>query len=217
MKKSLSIVIPVHNVQSSIGAEVDRLLEIVSDLTTDFELMIVDDGSTDGTEEVLYEISCRFPQVRSRRYTPQRGKATAIDLGVAAAAGEVVMIQDMDRKLTTEDIQSLWAMHIDASIAHGAAVPQRPARQVLPPTLVVPKQTKPAKPLLPNDPQPLPQDLLSRLSDWGADIAELESLTEVSLPAEEVTAATQEVVQPPAPRLKMPRFLRRIQEFATGE
>lgn len=210
MKKSLSIVIPVHNVQSSIVAEVDRLLEIVSDLTTDFELMIVDDGSTDRTEEVLYEISCRYPQVRSRRYTPQRGKATAIDLGLAAAAGEVVMIQDMDRKLTTEDIQSLWAMHIDASVARSGTA----RRQVQPPTLVVPQ---PAKPLLPNDPQPLQQDLLSRLSSWGADISELESLTEISQPAEEVRAAKHEVVQPPAPRLKMPRFLRRIQDFATGE
>jgi len=215
VKKSLTIVIPVHNVQSSIVAEVDRLLEIVSDLTNDFELMIVDDGSTDGTEEVLYEISCRYPQVRSRRYTPRQGKATAIDMGLAAAAGEIVMIQDMDRKLTTEDIQSLWAMHFDASAAHSRSMPTSPAPRPVNPQPVTPSQ--PTKPLLPGDPQPLEHDLLSRLSSWGADISELESLTEVSQPAEEVSATMNQPVQPPAPRLKMPRFLRRIQEFATGE
>ncbi len=202
VKKSLSIVIPVHNVQSIIVGEVDRLLEIVADLTSDFELMIVDDGSTDGTEEVLYEISCRYPQVRSRRYTPKQGKATAIDLGLAAAAGEVVMIQDMDRPLSTDDIHSLWAMHIDASLA---AQPQPQ------------KAIEPVKPLLPGDPQPLNQDLLAKLSSWGADISELESLTETIQPQAAQPQAKHEVVQAPAPKLKMPRFLRRIQEFATGE
>jgi len=214
VKKSLTIVIPVHNVQSSIVAEVDRLLEIVADLTTDFELMIVDDGSTDGTEEVLYEISCRYPQVRSRRYTPRQGKATAIDLGLAAAAGEIVMIQDMDRKLTTEDIHGLWAMHFDASAAHAQTAPARPSPQ---PAAPEPARQSPSKPLLPEDPEPLPQDLLSRLSNWGADVSELESLTEVSRPQQGVLASSSEPVQPPAPRLKMPRFLRRIHDFATGE
>lgn len=204
MKKSLSIVMPVHNVQSSIVREVDRLLEIVADVTADFELLIVDDGSTDGTEEVLYEITCRFPQVRSRRYTPRQGKATAIDLGLAAALGEVVMIQDMDRRLTTDDIQSLWAMHIDATAAKSH---QAPVREVMQRTT----------PFLPEDPQPLNQDLLQRLSSWGADISELESLTEASMPAANRENRTTEVVQPAAPKLKMPRFLRRLHEFAKGE
>lgn len=203
MKKSLSIVMPVHNVQSSIATEVDRLLEIVSDLTPDFELMIVDNGSTDGTEEMVYELTCRFPQVRSRRYSPKAGQATAIDLGLAAAAGEVVIIQDMERKLTTDDIHSLWAMHMDMS--------EVGTQQVVRPV------TPHGEHLLPEDPNPLADDLLRRLSAWGADISELEELPEALLPETRQDGSRSEVVQPPAPRLKMPRFLHRISEFATGE
>lgn len=207
MKKSLSIILPVHNVQSSIVGEVDRLLEILSDLTADFELVIVDDGSTDSTEEVLYEITCRYPQVRSRRYSPRQGKATAIDLGLATAHGEVVMIQDMDRQLTSDDIVALWNMHMDATLAKGEPIPAESIKV-------------PAQPLLPGDPEPLNNDLLRALSNWGADISELESLTDDKLAEIEKSQTEkrkQETVQPPAPRLKMPRFLERLQEFATGE
>ncbi|WP_158265428.1 glycosyltransferase family 2 protein [Blastopirellula marina] len=204
MKKSLSIVMPVHNVQSSIVAEVDRLLEIMADITTQFELMIIDNGSTDGTEEVLYDLTCRYPQVRSRRYTPKQGNATAIDLGLAAAAGEVVIIQDINRKLTSDDILSLWAMHVDAT----AAGQQQVIRPVAPPNY---------EHLLPEDPHPLSEDLLRRLSAWGADISELEQLPEALLPEMSNSQTRNDVVQPQAPRLKMPRFLKRLHDFATGE
>ncbi|WP_147274177.1 glycosyltransferase family 2 protein [Bremerella cremea] len=204
MKKSLSIVMPVHNVQSSIAAEVDRLLEIMADLATEFELMIIDNASTDGTEEVLYDLTCRFPQVRSRRFTPKRGNASAIDLGLAAASGEVVIIQDMNRKLTTDDIISLWAMHVDAT----AAGQQQVICPVTPPNY---------DHLLPEDPQPLTEDLLRRLSAWGADISELEEMPEALLPEMNGTAERNDVVKPQAPRLRMPRFLKRLHEFASGE
>ncbi len=202
VKKSLSIIMPVHNVQSDVQREVERLLEIVADITPDFEILVVDDGSTDGTEEVVYELSCIYPQVRCRRHTPKQGKATAVDLGLAAAKGEFVMIQDMERPLSNDDITSLWAMHLDAV----AAKQDRPVREVMQRTT----------PFVPSDPQPLGADLLDRLSHWGADVSQLR--------AEEVGHCDRgdlqhphEVVQPPAPKLRMPRFLRRLQEFAAGE
>lgn len=203
MKKSLSIIMPVHNVQSSVEREVERLLEIVADLTTDFEILIVDDGSTDRTEEVLYDLCCRFPQVRSRRYTPKQGKATAIDLGLAAALGEVVMIQDQHRQLTPDDIHSLWAMHLDTVSAHEA----KPQREVMQRTT----------PFLPADPEPLNADLLRRLASWGADISELKTPASPQPAQARGFGREVEVVEPPAPRLKMPRFLRRLHEFAAGE
>jgi len=210
MKKSLSIVMPIHNAQSTLTQEVERLLDMISDMGIDFELLIVDDGSTDGTEEVLYELCCQYPQVRSRRYTPKQGKATAIDLGLAASLGEVVMIQDQESQLTTEDIRSLWAMHQDAM----AAKAQMPTREVM----------QQSTPFVPADPQPLGADLLSRLSKWGADVSELQRAGEDPWAAIETKNKRtdkeqdkQDTVQPPAPKIAMPQFLRQLTEFAVSE
>ena len=141
-------------------------------------------------------------------WTPRQGSATAIDLGLAAALGEVVMIQDQYRQLTMDDIHSLWAMHLDAVTAQH----HRPAREVMQRTA----------PFVPAEPEPLAADLLQRLASWGADVTELQTaaLAEAVLSeraADDRARQQAEVVDPPAPRLKMPRFLRRIHEFAAGE
>lgn len=119
------------------------------------------------------------------------------------------MIQDQYRQLTADDIHSLWAMHLDAVTAQH----HRPAREVMQRTT----------PFVPADPEPLAADLLQRLSNWGADVTQLPTSAFSDTTARPEPAATShvrqsvEVVDPPAPRLKMPRFLRRIHEFASGE
>ena len=55
--KSLTIVLPVHNGESRLAASVTEMLELASDLTSRFSIMIVDDGSTDDTSAVAEELS----------------------------------------------------------------------------------------------------------------------------------------------------------------
>ena len=53
MSESLSVIVPVHNAQNDLAGQVADLLEVLPELTCDFEVLIVDDHSTDSTEEVL--------------------------------------------------------------------------------------------------------------------------------------------------------------------
>lgn len=69
MGSSLIVVLPFHNAAWTLRQEVEELLEQVSEVTRDFELLIVDVGSTDDVE-VAIELARQYPQVRSLRKEP---------------------------------------------------------------------------------------------------------------------------------------------------
>ena len=64
MSSSISVILPVRNLQYELALRVDRLLEILSELSTDFEILIIDYGSFDQTPEIAAELSASFPQVK---------------------------------------------------------------------------------------------------------------------------------------------------------
>ncbi len=62
MHRSLSIVLPVRNAQSTLRTDVCRLMDVMPDLAGPLEVLVIDDGSNDGTEEVAWELLTSFPQ-----------------------------------------------------------------------------------------------------------------------------------------------------------
>src|SRR3990172_7759911 len=77
LNKSLTIVLPVHNAESRLRTNVRELLELASELTAKFGVLIIDDGSTDATYEVAEELAAHFPQVSVRRHRQCRGLGAA--------------------------------------------------------------------------------------------------------------------------------------------
>jgi len=97
VKKTLSVVIPAYNEEESIPLFLDYATEIASAMpAVVFEYIFVDDGSTDGTLEVLRRLSDSNTQVRYISLSRNFGKEAALLAGIEAAAGDFVAVMDAD-------------------------------------------------------------------------------------------------------------------------
>ncbi|REJ89101.1 MAG: glycosyltransferase family 2 protein [Planctomycetota bacterium] len=109
MNDSLSILIPIHNAESTLADYVHRLLEVAAELTSRFDVLILDDGSTDGTEDVARELSTNYLQVAYVRFPQRRGLVSALRAGVPITRGAYVAICDTDKRLSCDALARLWA------------------------------------------------------------------------------------------------------------
>ena len=105
---TLSIVIPVYNELRTLDAVVTR----VSAIPVAKEILLVDDGSTDGSRERLHELA-KLPDIRVFFHAHNQGKGAAIRTGIAAATMDLVVIQDADLEYDPEDLPKLMRPIVD--------------------------------------------------------------------------------------------------------
>lgn len=96
----LSVLIPVHNERQTL----DTIVECVMRVAKPHEIIIVDDGSTDGSRHIAEQLQEKYPKSLHCFYHPQNmGKGAALRTALAQARGDVVMIQDADLEYHPED------------------------------------------------------------------------------------------------------------------
>ena len=105
MSELLSIIVPVYNEESTVGAVVERLLAI--ELPVAREILVVNDGSTDGTRGVLDGLPARGDLLRIVHAPTNAGKGRAIRTGFDHARGTIVAIQDADLELDPAELGAL--------------------------------------------------------------------------------------------------------------
>lgn len=99
----ITIMVPAHNEEIVIRGTVEYLLTKLN--YHRYEVLVVDDGSTDDTPAILAELSQRYSTLRVLHIEKNRGKAHAFDVGVAFAKGELILSNDAD---TIPEPDALW-------------------------------------------------------------------------------------------------------------
>ncbi len=111
---SLSVLVPVFNERSTVAEAIRRVRAV--DVGLDVEVIVVDDGSEDGTDKVLAALT--DSTVRVLTHDVNQGKGAAIRTALAAASGDLVLVQDADLEYDPAD----WPRLIDPIVRHKALV-----------------------------------------------------------------------------------------------
>lgn len=100
--EKISLIIPAYNEAEIIADTIAQALEMLRRRFSDYELIIADDGSTDGTKEIVRQIN--EPALRLVSYTPNKGKGCAVRQGMLVAEGNYVAYTDADLAYGTEAV-----------------------------------------------------------------------------------------------------------------
>src|ERR1700730_4520598 len=116
----LSVFFPAYNDGGTIASMVIRTVRTASELTPDFEVIVVDDGSADGTADIVDELARTYPQVRAVHHPTNRDYGAALQTGFRSATKDLIFYTDGDAQYDPAELSVLWArMTPDCDLVNG--------------------------------------------------------------------------------------------------
>lgn len=116
---SISVVLPAYNEEANVGQAVRTAMEAVAANTSEYEVIVVDDGSQDRTSEIVRTMMEEHPQVRLVRHEVNRGYGGALRSGFEAATQELIFFTASDNQYHPSEIDRLLPLMDDADIVTG--------------------------------------------------------------------------------------------------
>jgi len=119
MPTELSLVIPVYNEKDNLALLTEKIFAVLKGKVDSFEIIYIDDGSTDGSSEILNELASRFEVIKVYHFTQNNGQTAAFSAGFAKAVGKLVIAMDADLQVDPADILKLIPYSKDYDVVCG--------------------------------------------------------------------------------------------------
>jgi len=103
----ISIIIAAYNEENRIGPSLSKISEYCVTNQMDYEMIVVDDGSSDRTVKVVTELIPNIPKLKVISYSPNMGKGYALRKGVLSSKGDMVLLTDADLSTPIEELSNL--------------------------------------------------------------------------------------------------------------
>ena len=124
MNRSISIVFPAFNEAENISASVHSAIRVLSRLELEFEIIVVDDGSSDATRRIVDGLAAEDRRVRCIHHPRNRGYGAALRTGIFAATKELIFFTDADLQFDLTEIAKLLRYADDYDIIAGYRAPR---------------------------------------------------------------------------------------------
>jgi len=107
---SISVVIPLYNEAESLPELHDWIAKVMKENDFNYELIFIDDGSTDDSWEVITQLSLKNPRVKGIKFGKNYGKSPALQYGFQKSSGDVIITMDADLQDSPDEIPELYRM-----------------------------------------------------------------------------------------------------------
>ena len=122
---SISVVLPAYNEEANLPRIVPAVVDVASRLASDYEVIVVDDGSGDRTAAVTEGLSRTYPTVKLVRHEVNRGYGGALWTGFTSASKDLVFFTDSDNQFDVNELEKLAALIDTADMVIGYRAPRR--------------------------------------------------------------------------------------------
>jgi glycosyltransferase involved in cell wall biosynthesis len=110
MNIDISIVIPLYNEEESLPELIEWIDRVISDMEKSFEVILVDDGSTDLSWKVISDLQMKYPFLKGIKFRRNYGKSAGLNVGFEEAQGDVVFTMDADLQDSPDEIPKMYRM-----------------------------------------------------------------------------------------------------------
>jgi glycosyltransferase involved in cell wall biosynthesis len=121
----ITLILPVYNEAECIRRVVEEWSAVLKDTGAAFEIRICEDGSTDGTKDVIKKMAIERPEIALDSVDYRRGYGRALIDGFTKARGEYVVTSDSDGQINPAGFKALWEKRNTADIVMGVRLPRR--------------------------------------------------------------------------------------------